>query len=142
MTLEELKQTTQDFWNVDITPKDRTFPRIKIRFLYYHTAYKIFPTLTLTELGHTLGQSHCTVLHAIREFPNIVNSDKNFKSDVVVYYKLIDSLIKDVDLKIEDYDDINNIRLKMMNVSANKKIKELRKRVSILEERLARYGKS
>ena len=72
MTIEELKQFTEDYFNVSLEPVDRKAHNVRARFIFYKTAYSMYPSKTLQEIGNVLGQNHATVLHGIREVSNII----------------------------------------------------------------------
>ena len=130
MTLENLKQITNDYFMVDIANKSRKAHLIKCRFLFYHTAYRLFPAETLSSLGRFLNQDHATVLHALKELPYIINYDTRFASLLDGYYKMIG--LSDGDeqnIKVMDYDEIKQNKRKLIDLSAKLKIDELNKKL-------------
>ncbi len=134
MTLDELKQITEEYFNVNLLEKSRKSYLIKCRFLFYHTAYRMFPNETLSSLGRYLGQTHATVLHGIKELPYIVKYDKRFANSLEGYYKVVkitDEL--KIDIKTIDYDGICQYRANLIDQSARMKIDNLKKKVKNLQ---------
>lgn len=127
MTIDELKTFTEDYFNVSILPVDRKAHKVRARFLFYQTAYRMFPSESLTSLGAFLGQDHATVLHGIREVENIISSDKRFAELVDGYNKVLKKTDKAKTYVVEDYDSIKESRKLSLNISAKQKIKEQKK---------------
>jgi len=111
MTLEQLKQFTQDYFDVDITEKTRKVEIIKIRYLFYYYAYNYIPEyLTYQAIGNAVGFNHATVIHGIKEFPNFMLLDTKFKNEVnhfeKVLFKFMDNKKDKVKVNINKVDFI------------------------------------
>lgn len=139
MTLKELRKITEEYFGVNISPVNRKMKTTKIRFLYYHTAHRLFPSLSLEDIGIS-GQTHATVLNGIKEFPSIVKFDGNFERMVDGYYKMLDIEEKVVTLKILDYDELCDAKRKYTDKSAMAKISQQKKRIKQLETKIMRLN--
>lgn len=122
MTIEELKQFTEDYFDVSLEPVDRKAHNVRARFIFYKTAYSMYPSKTLQEIGNVLGQNHATVLHGIREVSNIIKFDKRYAEGVEGYNQVIQKTLKDKNFEYEDYDGIKESRKIALQLSAEQKI--------------------
>ena len=65
--------------------------------IYYWLCY-YFTNMNLSRIAKTVNKNHATVLHGIKNFPNFMDTDKQFKEKFLMIYE---SLKEDVEKKTE-----------------------------------------
>ena len=132
-TLIELKKSVENYFFTDLTVKNRKVDQVKIRYLYYHLAYRMFPVYSFEKIGKSLNQDHATVIYALKELPNILAFDKRFARQVEKFTNLIDLKPLESDFNVPDFYTLSQWKKSFIQKSAIKKIKELEKKIKELE---------
>ena len=118
--IEEIKEKT----GIDITKKSRIQETVYSRAVYYKISRDNNIFTSLQRLGDTCNQSHCQVLHSIRNvFPTAIKYSKHHRE---LYYELLGI----VDPEIQKEKDNALERLKM----------DSRIRKSLVRELLSEYN--
>ena len=131
MTLKELKKVTEDYFQVDdIAKKTRLTKYINARFVFYHTAYRLFPEKGLAEIAHFLDQDHATMIYALKELPNILAFNNEMARSVEGFYRLLE-LNKDdkTEFNVPEYETIAHYKYRLLDASTRNKIKQLEKKL-------------
>lgn len=135
MRIQQIRATVEDFAKVNLKEKNRRYDLIKYRFLYcYYAYYYSTEVVTYQRIGDEIGRTHATIIYAIKEFPNLLNSDPSFKREVDIFDKLFWKKHEDIknQEELEPIDANNVIHLQVKAI--DRKIKKLRqKRREIIE---------
>ena len=77
--LKTLKEKINLFFNVDIDVPFRGIHAIYARSTYYKLCKTLDRTLTITEIGKSIGKDHSTVIHNLQKFDDRYNYDRNYQ---------------------------------------------------------------
>lgn len=92
-----IKKRINDFFGIDINEPTRIEKYVEARMIYYWLCY-YFTNMNLSRIAKTVNKNHATVLHGIKNFPNFMDTDKQFKEKFLMIYE---SLKEDVEKKTE-----------------------------------------
>ena len=92
-----IKKRINDFFGIDINEPTRIEKYVEARMIYYWLCY-YFTNMNLSRIAKTVNKNHATVLHGIKNFPNFMDTDKQFKEKFLAIY---DTLKEDVQKKTE-----------------------------------------
>ena len=81
MTCEEIKEFVKSEFGIeDLEKNTRQSDYIKARFAFCYLCYKYSTELlTYRKVGEYIKRDHATVMYNLKEFPYIIESDKQFK---------------------------------------------------------------
>lgn len=132
MTTEEIKEFTEQYFDIDISTRTREHKYIKIRFLYCHYAYYYSSRKTSEKyIGSLIDRDRTSVIYALKEYPNIVRFDIEFKSELSSFHKaFLEKLDKTVP---EEYKDLVPESIDKL---------ELKKEIKLLREKVKRRDNS
>lgn len=83
-----IKKTINKFFNIDIDKQTRIEKYVEARMIYYWICY-YFTNMNLSKIAKTVNKNHATVLHGIKNFPNFMETDKEFKEKFLGVYSII-----------------------------------------------------
>jgi hypothetical protein len=92
-----IRKRINDFFGIDIDEPTRIEKYVEARMIYYWLCY-YFTNMNLSRIAKTVNKNHATVLHGIKNFPNFMDTDKQFKEKFLAIY---DTLKEDVQKKTE-----------------------------------------
>ena len=92
-----IKKRINDFFGIDINEPTRIEKYVEARMIYYWLCY-YFTNMNLSRIAKTVNKNHATVLHGIKNFPNFMDTDKQFKEKFLAIYE---TLKEDVQKKTE-----------------------------------------
>lgn len=105
LTLNQLESYFQSFMpsvfgkKVALSSKNRIRPLVELRFMFFFIARQM--KYTLLEIGQHLGKrDHTTVLHGLKTFRNLYETDVRFKS---TYDKIINNIKRDYEPSAMEY---------------------------------------
>lgn len=88
-----IKKEINKYFNIKIENETRQREYVEARMIYYWICY-YFTNMNLTQIARTLGKNHATILHSIRNFPDFIETDKEFKQKFLGVYDLIKKKLK------------------------------------------------
>lgn len=125
MTVTEIKDFVENYFQIDLTDKKRKHEIVRIRFLYYYYAYNYTSNYSAyNNISSLIGFTHASAYRGKDEFLNFTRYNKPF-----------DRMVKEFDLKfMEFYNestsfDNENYKFQKYNF--------LTKRIESLQEELA-----
>jgi|DEB0MinimDraft_6_1074348.scaffolds.fasta_scaffold90717_2 hypothetical protein len=83
-----IKKTINKFFNIDIDKQTRIEKYVEARMIYYWICY-YFTNMNLSKIAKTVNKNHATVLHGIKNFPDFMETDKEFKEKFLGVYSII-----------------------------------------------------
>ena len=83
-----IKKRINEFLDIDIDNQTRKSEYVEARMIYYWLCF-YFTNMNLSNIAKTLKKNHATVIHAIRNFPNFMETDKKFKEKFLAIYETI-----------------------------------------------------
>lgn len=92
-----IKKRINKFLNIDIDNQTRQREYVEARMIYYWLCF-YFTNMNLSNIAKTLKKNHATVIHAIKNFPIFMETDKQFKEKFLAIYE---TLKEDVEKKTE-----------------------------------------
>jgi chromosomal replication initiation ATPase DnaA len=92
-----IRKRINEFFGIDIDEPTRIEKYVEARMIYYWLCY-YFTNMNLSRIAKTVNKNHATVLHGIKNFPNFMDTDKQFKEKFLAIY---DTLKEDVQKKTE-----------------------------------------
>ena len=123
MTLQQIKETIENHFKVNLQYKGRKYDLVKVRFFYYYCALTYCSEfVTFQKIGDSIGFNHATVIYGSKEFRNIYDSDPNFKYNC--------DLLESQMINTEPEEDIQVSIIKIDYLK--RKIKHLRKELKEL----------
>jgi len=135
MTLEQIKDYVEEYFDTDLSVRSRKIHRIKVRFLFYYYVYNYCTEQTTFEkIGKLIGFHHSTVMHGLKEYENLLLSYPQFKKRAEVFEI---QFLKELDKhkQITDTFYFNNNEIKA------KKEKLLKRRIAFLRKQLRELNK-
>ena len=92
-----IKKRINDFFSIDIDEPTRIQKYVEARMIYYWLCF-YFTNMNLSRIAKTVKKNHATVLHGIKNFPDFMETDKEFKEKFLAIYE---TLKEDVQKKTE-----------------------------------------
>ena len=92
-----IKKRINDFFGIDIDEPTRIQKYVEARMIYYLLCF-YFTNMNLSRIAKTVKKNHATVLHGIKNFPDFMETDKQFKEKFLAIYE---TLKEDVQKKTE-----------------------------------------
>lgn len=92
-----IKKRINDFFGIDIDEPTRIQKYVEARMIYYWLCF-YFTNMNLSRIAKTVNKNHATVLHGIKNFPDFMETDKEFKEKFLAIYE---TLKEDVQKKTE-----------------------------------------
>ena len=92
-----IKKRINDFFSIDIDEPTRIQKYVEARMIYYWLCF-YFTNMNLSRIAKTVKKNHATVLHGIKNFPDFMETDKQFKEKFLAIYE---TLKEDVQKKTE-----------------------------------------
>ena len=83
-----IKKTINNYFGIDIDRPTRVEKYVEARMIYYWLCY-YFTSMNLSKIARTVNKNHATVLHGIRNFPDFMETDKEFKEKFLGVYSII-----------------------------------------------------
>jgi hypothetical protein len=132
----QIKQFIDERTGLDISNTSRFDVYIKARCIFYYLCFKYSSDIvTFDNVAKTLGRNHATVMHGIKAFNDIYQTDRAFK-------KLVDEIECDIKKEIpvkfiRDFKTVDTLKdfvlkrrvknLKMQNMLLKKEIRNILK---------------
>lgn len=80
-SLKEIQEKVESYFGLKLNTKCRRREYIYARMIYYKLVRNFHPDMSYQQIANTMNKNHATVLHAIKEFPNVCRFDKEFSKD-------------------------------------------------------------
>ena len=127
MRVAQIRETVEQFAKVNLKDKSRRYDLIKYRFLYcYYSYYYSTEVVTYRKIGDEINRAHCSVIYAIKEYPNILKSDTSFRREVEIFDKLFWKKHQDI-VNQEELSPIDNNGVVQLQIkSIDRKIRKLK----------------
>ncbi len=97
MRAKRIRKLIEDYFEVNLSEKTRRREVVQYRYLYYSLAYThAVDGRSLRSVGETVGGfNHATVLHGIRQYENLYQYDRTYKS-------LVRPFLMDIEQELND----------------------------------------
>ena len=134
--MEDIRKLIEFTFGLDISSKSRELRYIEARAAYYTLCWQ-FTTATKSKIAKSLGKNHATIIHALREFPEMCRINKTLK---LRYNLLKEELLKvDIDYKPPDKMNLQELlhaynMLQMVVAKKNQRINVLMKKLNLNNE--------
>ena len=79
--LKEIQAKVESYFGLKLNKKCRRREYIYARMIYYKLVRNFHPDMSYQQIANTMNKNHATVLHALKEFPNVCKFDKEFSKD-------------------------------------------------------------
>jgi len=80
-SLKEIQEKVELYFGLKLNTKCRRTEYIYARMIYYKLVRNFHPDMSYQQIANTMNKNHATVLHALKEFPNVCRFDKQFTKD-------------------------------------------------------------
>lgn len=79
--LKEIQAKVESYFGLKLNTKTRKREYIYARMIYYKLVRNFHPDMSYQQIANTMNKNHATVLHALKEFPNVCKFDRQFSKD-------------------------------------------------------------
>ena len=79
--IKEIQKKVELYFGLELNTKCRRREYIYARMIYYKLVRNFHPDMSYQQIANTMNKNHATVLHALKEFPNVCRFDKQFTKD-------------------------------------------------------------
>jgi hypothetical protein len=80
-SLKEIQKKVEVYFELKLNTNCRRREYVYARMIYYKLVRNFHPDMSYQKIANTMNKNHGTVLHAIKEFPNVCKFDKQFSKD-------------------------------------------------------------
>tara|TARA_R110001606_G_scaffold345877_1_gene494761 strand:- start:389 stop:952 length:564 start_codon:yes stop_codon:yes gene_type:complete len=129
MTLTELKEYLDDYYDFDIALKCRKTNYVRARCMYYELAKYVNSWNSLETIGAVVKRDHATVLHGYKTFNSYFVSDESFRITYDNLFTRLESFFSSViEIKVIERKELQDLKTYYTD-----KIKIMQDRINQLE---------